>query len=411
MFIKSIFFETPSEQAYGSFPDTSQDPFTPSLGATTDPGVGASLALKPFPPPTPSLVELPTCPVCLERMDDTTGLLTILCQHVFHCACLTKWRGSGCPVCRHTQPQPSLTQPFGISASDLCRVCDCSEDLWICLICGHVGCGRYKGGHAKEHWKETAHNYALEIETQHVWDYAGDLWVHRLIQTKGDGKLVELPSNSRPSNGFGGSREDREGDEVEMVPRVKLENIGMEYTSLLTSQLESQRAYYEDIVKKAVSKASAAAKSAEAAAAKAEEAVSALKQLTIEHSRLRDEVVPNLEKEMERMRIKAEKSGELARAMTKSWQEEKKVGEGLMERIKHVNEGMAGLSQELTKVKAECEDLREQNRDLGFFISGQEKLKEMEGQLGDEVTEGTVSLPERKNKDTKARGKGKGRGK
>ena len=235
--------------------------------------------------------------------------------------------------------------------------------------------------------------------------------MHRLIQTKGDGKLVELPSNSHPSNGFGGSREDREEEEVEMVPRVKLENIGIEYTSLLTSQLESQRAYYEDIVKKAVSKASAASKSAEAAAAKAEEAMSALKQLTLEHARLRDEVVPNLEKEAERMRIKAEKSGELARAMTKNWQEEKKVGEGLMERIKHVNEAMAGMSKELTNVKEECEDLRDQNRDLGFFISGQEKLKEMEGQLGDEVTGGTVTLPERKEKDSRGKGKGKGRGK
>jgi BRCA1-associated protein len=290
-------------------------------------------------------------------------------------------------------------------------VCDCSDDLWICLICGHVGCGRYKGGHAKEHWKETAHNYALEIETQHVWDYAGDLWVHRLIQTKGDGKLVELPSNRRLSNGFGGSREYREVENVDMVPRVKLENIGIEYTSLLTSQLESQRAYYEDIVKKAVSKASAASKTAEAAAAKAEATMTALKQLAIEHARLRDEVVPNLEKEAERMRIKAEKSGELARAMTKSWQEEKKVGEGLMERIKHVNEGMAVLSKELTKAKEECEDLKEQNRDLGFFISGKEKLKEMEEQLGDEITEGTVSLPERKDKDAKGKGKGKGRGK
>jgi BRCA1-associated protein len=412
MFIKSIVFQTPLEQANNSFPDTSQDPFTPNFGPVTDSGVGASLALKPFPPPTPSLVELPTCPVCLERMDDTTGLLTILCQHVFHCACLTKWRGSGCPVCRHTQPHPSLSQPFGASASDMCRVCDCTDDLWICLICGHVGCGRYKGGHAKDHWKETAHNYALEIETQHVWDYAGDLWVHRLIQTKGDGKLVELPSNPRPSNGFGVPREDdRNDEEVEMVPRAKLENIGMEYTNLLTSQLESQRAYYEDIVKKAVDKASAASKSAEAAAAKSEEAMSALRQLTIEHTKLRDEIVPSLEKEKERMRIKAEKSGELARAMTKSWQEEKKVGEGLMERIKHVNEAMTNMSQELTKVKEECADLREQNRDLGFFISGQEKLKEMEDELGNEVTEGTLSLPERKDGTGKPRGKGKGRGK
>src|ERR1700761_8772677 len=61
-----------------------------------------SSSLKPFPPPTPNLIELPTCPVCLERMDETTGLLTIPCQHVFHCTCLEKWSGGGCPVCRYT---------------------------------------------------------------------------------------------------------------------------------------------------------------------------------------------------------------------------------------------------------------------------------------------------------------------
>ena len=24
----------------------------------------------------------------------------------------------------------------------------CFQNLWICLICGHIGCGRYEGGHA-----------------------------------------------------------------------------------------------------------------------------------------------------------------------------------------------------------------------------------------------------------------------
>ena len=57
------------------------------------------------------------------------------------------------------------------------------------LIAGHIH--RYKGGHAIEHWKETQHCYSLELETQKVWDYAGDNYVHRLIQSKTDGKLVE----------------------------------------------------------------------------------------------------------------------------------------------------------------------------------------------------------------------------
>ena len=39
-----------------------------------------------------SKIEIPTCPVCLERMDSSiTGLLTIICQHTFHCQCLRKW--------------------------------------------------------------------------------------------------------------------------------------------------------------------------------------------------------------------------------------------------------------------------------------------------------------------------------
>lgn len=103
----------------------------------------------------------------------------------------------------------------------------------MCVICGFVGCGRYriclplrrlypvypskychdswgkkkitfyvafhyviwcsyKEGHAINHWKETEHCYSLELETQRVWDYAGDNYVHRLIQSKTDGKLVEL---------------------------------------------------------------------------------------------------------------------------------------------------------------------------------------------------------------------------
>lgn len=64
----------------------------------------------------------------------------------------------------------------------------------MCLICGHVGCGRYREGHAAKHSEETGHCYALELEAQRVWDYASDNYVHRLVQSKKNGKLVELPS-------------------------------------------------------------------------------------------------------------------------------------------------------------------------------------------------------------------------
>lgn len=47
------------------------------------------------------------------------------------------------------------------------------------------------------HWQESQHCYSLDLETQRVWDYVGDGYVHRLIQSKTDGKLVELPAPCR----------------------------------------------------------------------------------------------------------------------------------------------------------------------------------------------------------------------
>lgn len=47
-------------------------------------------------------VELPMCAVCLERLDPhVSGVMTILCNHAFHCECLRRWTDSSCPVCRH----------------------------------------------------------------------------------------------------------------------------------------------------------------------------------------------------------------------------------------------------------------------------------------------------------------------
>ncbi|KAI1871359.1 uncharacterized protein JN550_004804 [Neoarthrinium moseri] len=410
-FIRSITFETPS-RPNESFPDLSHDPFTPSAGS-----------LKPFPPPTPNLIELPTCPVCLERMDDTTGLLTIPCQHVFHCLCLQKWKGSGCPVCRHTNPSLAMsnntngnsslssasgydpanpyTQPFGSHITNLCTVCDTPDDLWVCLICGNVGCGRYKGGHAKEHWKDTAHTFALELDTQHVWDYAGDMWVHRLIRNKGDGKVVELPGHLDSRR-----RHDQDDD---VVPRAKLDTIGMEYTHLLASQLESQRVYFEEMLSKAADKAATASTAAEKAAAQASEALRQLRSLREEHNVLKNDTIPALEKDVARERTRATKSTELARNLGKSLQEEKKVSEGLMKRIEHVNKELESLGEQAKRMELENTDLKDQNHDLTMFISGQEKLKEMEaeGQVAQEELEsGSASVPESRRRRAKGKGKG-----
>ncbi|KAJ1373263.1 hypothetical protein KIN20_035623 [Parelaphostrongylus tenuis] len=172
--------------------------------------------------PSSSLTEIPTCAVCLERMDDS--VVSILCNHTFHAACLEQWTDTTCPVCRYIQTPE-------VVAEQRCSICGQSSDLWICLICGNIGCGRYAEGHAFRHFELTSHTFCLQVGGQRVWDYAGDNYVHRLIQSDTEGKVVEYQR--------GGAEE--ESDEK----KDKLDGIKLEYTCLLTSQLESQRMYFE----------------------------------------------------------------------------------------------------------------------------------------------------------------------
>ena len=125
----------------------------------------------------PQPLELPTCPVCLDRMDSSvSGLLTIVCHHTFHCDCIMKWGDSTCPVCRYSSTKDSVQPSTTDSQSTFNQCIDCgsTENLWICLICGNIGCGRYFQAHARNHYEATNHVYSLELETQRVWDYVGD---------------------------------------------------------------------------------------------------------------------------------------------------------------------------------------------------------------------------------------------
>ncbi|KAK6056796.1 Zn-finger in ubiquitin-hydrolase [Cooperia oncophora] len=110
----------------------------------------------------------------LERMDDS--VVSILCNHTFHAGCIEQWTDT-------------------------------------------------------THFELTSHTFCLQVGGQRVWDYAGDNYVHRLIQSDVEGKVVEY------------QRGDREAESDEK--KEKLDGIKLEYTCLLTSQLESQRMYFE----------------------------------------------------------------------------------------------------------------------------------------------------------------------
>lgn len=236
--------------------------------------------------------------------------------------------------------------------------------------------------------------------TQRVWDYATDGYVHRIMQDKKDGKLVDMPASATENHV--GVQDGNAWDYEDYVPREKLDNIGLEYTHLLTSQLESQRAYFSEILERAADKASQATNAAEDAKALATEVQQQLATLQASHDTLAKETIPALEKDKDRAIGRAEKFEVMARKLEKEWRDEKAVSGSLMERI-------GWLEGQVKTLNVEKTELQEQNRDLSFFISGGEKLKTLQGVGEEELKEGSTTVAEAPQKGKGRKGGGKGK--
>eukprot|EP00210_Caulerpa_lentillifera_P001482 g1422.t1 len=314
--------------------------------------------------------ELPTCPVCLERLDENiSGIVTTVCNHLFHNECLMKCGHTSCPVCRHCMQ--------GVSQSK-CSQCDACEDLWICLICGHVGCGRYKSQHAVDHWKETQHCYALELDSGRVWDYVSDGYVHRLVQSKTDGKIVEVQGNGESSHRPGESSEGSskvDYQHEEAIVASKIDQVVYEYNQLLTTQLESQRLYFEDILCRN--------------RLEADEKLRSSHESMTATSRALDASRTEL-KEMTKAKKNAQKkTSELNERLQKAQDEKeflRQLNETLILNQREWKVKTEKLEQEMETSKTEkdskIKELEEQVRDLMVFIEAQKTVGESELQGG-----------------------------
>ncbi|ORX60820.1 hypothetical protein BCR36DRAFT_578893 [Piromyces finnis] len=356
-------------------------------------------------------IELPICPVCLERMDSSvTGLLTILCQHTFHCHCLSKWKGSTCPVCRYSQKSF-----LGTDQQNECSSCQSTENLWICLICGNIGCGRYQQAHAYEHFLKTNHLYSLEIETQRVWDYAGDGYVHRLIQNKIDGKLVELPSpapfDEDSQSGLLQQQQQQQQQQQNQqqlannmlteINNKKINYLSTEYNDLLTSQLESQKFYFEnqieDMKKVFNVQLHNLSDYYENINMKKNKEISELNEkLQYEFNQNQ-----NLEKEKSfllKEKKTMEKKIERSESLKKDYQEEKVLTKMLLEN----QNKLKILVDEKDK---EINDLKEQVRDLMFYLDAKSKVENCENK--EEIQNGTIIISEESSTSSKKKKKTK----
>ena len=123
--------------------------------------------------------SMDNCPLCLDRLCESSSFTTC-CNHSFHIQCISRLEGPQCPVCRfqHDSTSEELSS---------CGICGCQgDDLWVCLVCGFVGCGRSHGFHIKDHYLDYLHTYAMNVSNRCVWDFAGNGYVHRLILQRPD---------------------------------------------------------------------------------------------------------------------------------------------------------------------------------------------------------------------------------
>lgn len=339
----------------------------------------------------PGTTELPTCPVCLERLDEhISGIVTTVCNHRFHNECLRQWGDTSCPVCRYCQHSSATTSN--------CSVCNTSADLWICLICGHVGCGRYRGSHAALHWQSSGHGYALELETQRVWDYVNDTYVHRLIQSKTDGKLVEVPSPAQHSQpgcsgrqlGLGPSASECGSERCVLDPEMeeamvlsKLDALATEYNHLLVTQLESQRSYFEGLLVRQRAEAEVEVEAAQVAAGEARTAAQAAQTAAHESERKRRQAESKLADTSGRL-VKAEEERQFLRQLNDTLLANQR---DFQTRLKAAEEA---LQRTVAEKDAAIRDLQEQVRDLMVFLEARQTI-EQAGPAGE--LEGATVLP------------------
>lgn len=281
------------------------------------------------------------CTVCQDSMyTDVESIITILCNHSFHVHCLSQWSDTTCPVCRYNQTPENQVES---------KCMDCShegESLWMCIICGYVACGRYINGHAYDHFTQTQHTYAMQLTDNQVWDYAGDNYVHRLLANKTDGKPVEV-----------------EGADAFRRAEEKVEAVQLEYTYLLTQQLESQRKYYEKLLRDCEKKCAKEVQDVKEEFGKVKEDLDELQ-----------EKFKQMTKDKNALDKKLRKTQAKLASSSNEHDEEKQINKCLTLNQEQFQQKIKDLERQIIEKDAKLAEMEEQQRDLMFYLEARDKI-------------------------------------
>jgi hypothetical protein len=327
-------------------------------------------------------LQLPTCAVCMDRLNpsiyglhvsreldlsDSTQAVPRLVQDIVRRrrghgpGSLRMWVGSNCRVC-----QASQLAAEGVSLMCEHEGCGICHNLWACMSCGHIGCGRYTREHAKGHFGESGHAYSLELSTGRVWNYRDDCFVHRILHSsdgtwEGDDDdpygLRSLGIELTSKGLSGESRHDGVGRSLSAGAPLqqKLALVVSEYETLLADQLREQAVYYEELIARMIAVAAEErAAEGEGFTATEEAEVEALRREVGELHRVHEERLGALREAQERMRRLREDNA------------------GMIRQQRAEKDNIARLHQQAQEVKERGEqsvaELTRQVQDLTFYL-------------------------------------------
>jgi ubiquitin carboxyl-terminal hydrolase 5/13 len=117
------------------------------------------------------------CLECNKALDHTqpqiSGLIdsVLLSQSAYFSQTLQEWELK-LESCDHTRNlDQSTARKIASKSLAHCEECDLSQNLWLCMTCGHLGCGRKNwdgsGGnnHAVEHYQNHQHVLVCKLGT------------------------------------------------------------------------------------------------------------------------------------------------------------------------------------------------------------------------------------------------------
>ncbi len=231
----------------------------------------------------------------------------------------------------------------------------------------------------------------MELETQRVWDYAGDNYVHRLIQNKADGKLVELPPAANIETGNANGRRQGPGED-DNLKAEKMEIMAMQYSQILQRAMDDQRSTYEEQSAELRRKLEDTQKKLEIIAVDFDRKLEAAQEVQANRLKESEDQCVTLAKEKEKAERKAEKLSESSRRLQDELNTERAISEGLMKNMDSMKKKMELVDTEKKELSSKVADLEDQMRDIMFFLEAREKIEQGGGAVG-EAAGGSVVVP------------------